>query len=244
VVEGSSPSFGASFLLFPIANKDPHFAEYTSISIPVGFVFTALLFFVLHMDSFCTSMTVWILMLFISLSAVCSYRESPAVLWRRITPHAIKRDSVTANKFQSLSFVDEIGHIFDKLLLQLRENNSLNLVDPSILFDSAHILTSGQAYEDAVQIMYKNAKQEKDLSNIEAVDSFLKGFILAERKKRVRLKVNYLLEGAKKGKLEHAISLLSERYKFLPTRTFPICFILWFIIPLISLLVNRSMMSY
>jgi hypothetical protein len=96
-----------------------------------------------------------------------------------------------------LPFVDEVGHIFDKLLLQLRENNSLNLVDPSILFDSAHILTSDQAYEDAVQIKYKNAKQEKDLSDIEAVDSFLKGFILAERKKRVRLKVNYLLEGAR-----------------------------------------------
>jgi hypothetical protein len=86
----------------------------------------------------------------------------------------------------------------------------ISSVSPVILMENAHILTKGRLYEYVMEKTIEECDNKKDISKIEAVDSFMKGFIVSERKQRSRLKMNYMMAGASSNRLDDAIALLSE----------------------------------
>jgi hypothetical protein len=87
----------------------------------------------------------------------------------------------------------------------------ISSVSPAILMENAHILTKGRLYEYVMEKTIEECDNKKDISKIEAVDAFMKGFIVSERKQRSRLKMNYMMAGASSNRLDDAIALLSER---------------------------------
>jgi hypothetical protein len=87
----------------------------------------------------------------------------------------------------------------------------VNAVDPSILTDTAHILSKGRYYEVAIEDIVRECVTAGQVAKVEAVDAFLRGFIVSERKQRSRLKLNYILAGAASNRLEESITMLADR---------------------------------
>jgi hypothetical protein len=85
-------------------------------------------------------------------------------------------------------------------------------VDPSILTDNAHILTKSKFYEIVMEDIIRGCVTSKEVTKIEAIDSFLRGFIVSERKQRSRLKLNYIIAGASSNRLDESIQMLADRY--------------------------------
>lgn len=84
-------------------------------------------------------------------------------------------------------------------------------ISPTVLMDSAHILTKGKFYEYVIDKTIQECDNNRDIAKIEQVDAFMRGFIVSERKQRSRLKMNYIMSGASSNRLDEAILLLSER---------------------------------
>lgn len=102
----------------------------------------------------------------------------------------------------------EIDGIINKILEHLNSGNDLRSLNPILLTSSTSILTKGRFYEDVITSKLKQSCGVEYIANLEKIDAFLRGFISAERKKRSRLKVNYVLAGAECNKLERAVRLL------------------------------------
>lgn len=100
---------------------------------------------------------------------------------------------------------DEISEIISKYL---ETGDTINPVD---LVDNAYILAQGRLYEEVIEEKLQNSLTAENAADVERLDSILRGFIVAERKSRSRLKVNYLMAGASTGRLEQAIQMLSDR---------------------------------
>lgn len=87
----------------------------------------------------------------------------------------------------------------------------INAIDPSILTESAHVLAKGRYYEVAMEEIIRDCSTAEEVAKVEALDAFLRGFIISERKQRSRLKLNYILAGAASNRLEESIAMLVER---------------------------------
>lgn len=87
----------------------------------------------------------------------------------------------------------------------------ISSISPTILIQNAHILTKGRLYEYVMEKTIEECDNKNEISKIECVDAFMKGFIVSERKQRSRLKMNYMMAGASSNRLDDAIALLSER---------------------------------
>lgn len=107
------------------------------------------------------------------------------------------------------SIQDEIREIIQ---IFVTAEGGVNSVSPSILLENAHILSKGKLYEYAIEKTIEECANVRDIAKIEAVDAFMKGFIISERKQRSRLKMNYMMSGASSNRLDQAIALLSERF--------------------------------
>jgi hypothetical protein len=104
---------------------------------------------------------------------------------------------------------DILGIVQD-VIAHGRRNPTYSELDPRLLVDNSHVLAKGTLYEDVVRELMLSAAVD-DRAHIHAADAFLKGFVSSERKKRLKLKVNYILAGAQSKRLDEAIDLLSER---------------------------------
>lgn len=101
--------------------------------------------------------------------------------------------------------------IKDIINMFVTAEGGIGSISPTILMQNAHILTKGRLYEYVMEKTIEECDNKKDIRKIEAVDAFMKGFIVSERKQRSRLKMNYMMAGASSNRLDDAISLLSER---------------------------------
>ena len=116
-------------------------------------------------------------------------------------------DVSVGNEEQSIQ--DEIREIIQ---IFVTAEGGVNSISPSILLENAHILSKGKLYEYAIEKTIEECANVRDIAKIEAVDAFMKGFIISERKQRSRLKMNYMMSGASSNRLDQAIALLSERF--------------------------------
>jgi flagellin-specific chaperone FliS len=57
----------------------------------------------------------------------------------------------------------------------------ISSVSPAVLMENAHILTKGRLYEYVMEKTIEECDNKKDISKIEAIDAFMKGFIVSER---------------------------------------------------------------
>jgi hypothetical protein len=105
------------------------------------------------------------------------------------------------------SLQDEIKGI---IKIFVSAEGGVNTVSPTILIENAHILTKGKIYEYVIGKTIEGCDNNREIAKIEAVDAFMRGFILSERKQRSRLKMNYMMTGASSNRLDEAITLLSE----------------------------------
>ena len=110
---------------------------------------------------------------------------------------------------ETLPIKDEISVIIENV--RKLSGSGSTALDPTLLVENAHILAKGKLYEEVMEAKISAATKETDIRGLEWVDARLRSFVLAERKARARLKVNYILAGAKSGRLEQAIQLLVER---------------------------------
>ena len=78
------------------------------------------------------------------------------------------------------------------------------------LTESAHILTNGRLYEQVIGEFLEASTSADIMYYVEQVDQFMSSFISAERKKRSRLKLNYILAGAAESRLDDTIKLLRQ----------------------------------
>jgi hypothetical protein len=107
------------------------------------------------------------------------------------------------------SIQDEIREIVQMFV---QADGGISSISPAVLIENAHILTKGKLYEYVIEKTIEECDNVREIAKIEAVDAFMKGFIVSERKQRSRLKMNYMMSGASSNRLEEAISLLSERF--------------------------------
>lgn len=115
-----------------------------------------------------------------------------------------------ANEIETeLTIQDEIREIIQ---IFVNADGGVGSINPSVLMENAHILTKGKLYEYAIEKTIEECANVREIAKIEAVDAFMKGFIVSERKQRSRLKMNYMMSGASSNRLDEAITLLSERF--------------------------------
>lgn len=112
-----------------------------------------------------------------------------------------------------LSIQEEIRSIVDVFKTA---DGGMGTVDPTILTENAHILTKGRYYEIVMEDIVRDCVTSKEVAKIEAIDSFIRGFIVSERKQRSRLKLNYIMAGASSNRLDESIKMLSDRYRITP----------------------------
>jgi hypothetical protein len=118
-------------------------------------------------------------------------------------------DSIQVEAEKSIQ--DEIREIVQMFV---QADGGISSISPAVLIENAHILTKGKLYEYVIEKTIEECDNVREIAKIEAVDAFMKGFIVSERKQRSRLKMNYMMSGASSNRLEEAISLLSERFVF------------------------------
>ena len=118
-------------------------------------------------------------------------------------------DSSSVQVETEKSIQDEIREIIQ---IFVQADKGISSISPAVLIENAHILTKGKLYEYAIEKTIEECDNVREIAKIEAVDAFMKGFIVSERKQRSRLKMNYIMSGASSSRLEEAISLLSERF--------------------------------
>lgn len=126
--------------------------------------------------------------------------------------YRLKSDSNDGNSIQvetEKSIQDEIREIIQ---IFVQADEGISSISPAVLIENAHILTKGKLYEYVIEKTIEECDNVREIAKIEAVDAFMKGFIVSERKQRSRLKMNYMMSGASSNRLEEAISLLSDRF--------------------------------
>ena len=101
--------------------------------------------------------------------------------------------------------------IKDIIQIFVKAEGGVSSISPSVLMDNAHILTKGKLYEYVIDKTIEECDNVRDVSKLETIDAFMRGFIVSERKQRSRLKMNYMMSGASSNRLDEAIALLSER---------------------------------
>ena len=107
---------------------------------------------------------------------------------------------------KKMSIKDEIFATIN-LLLDAKDSSKLKM---RILMENAHILTTGNLYEEAIDELLNFCESEEGVLRLEKFDSMIRSFVQSERKSRCRLKVNYLVAGASSNRLEQAIEMLSN----------------------------------
>jgi hypothetical protein len=117
------------------------------------------------------------------------------------------RNSIQVETEKSIQ--DEIREIIQ---IFVQADGGISSISPTVLIENAHILTKGKLYEYVIEKTIEECDNVREIAKIEAVDAFMKGFIVSERKQRSRLKMNYMMSGASSNRLDEAISLLSERF--------------------------------
>jgi len=110
----------------------------------------------------------------------------------------------------TLSVENDINGIVDLCLRADASPGGLPSISPSVLTLNAAYLAKGRLYEKVVKKRLEEAVKSEESARLERVDSFLHGFVQSERKKRARLKVNYIMAGATTGRLEESIEMLYE----------------------------------
>jgi len=106
---------------------------------------------------------------------------------------------------------EELGHFIDALIeVSARVSSNLYTIPPQALHEYAHLLSHQSLYEQVIERKIENTQCDKELKRIEVLDKQIERFVHAERKRRTRLKLNYLLAGATSNRLESAIHLLVE----------------------------------
>lgn len=112
------------------------------------------------------------------------------------------------------SLLDEIAEIVEQCVLAeldgARAVDGDNVVDPSLLLDNSHILAKSGLYEQVIERRMNTCKSKEETKAVQKADLTLRGFVLAERKSRARLKLNYVLAGASSNRLDYAINVLAE----------------------------------
>ena len=105
----------------------------------------------------------------------------------------------------------DIRALVDFFVVAERDNaQGFRSINPSLLLDNSHILTTGRLYEGVMEELLRGDHSSTDIAVIERVDAFLSGFITSERKSRSKMKLNYIIAGASSDRLESAVSLLSD----------------------------------
>jgi flagellin-specific chaperone FliS len=71
--------------------------------------------------------------------------------------------------------------IKDIIKMFVNAEGGISSVSPTVLMENAHILTKGRLYEYVMEKTIEECDNKKDISKIEAIDAFMKGFIVSER---------------------------------------------------------------
>lgn len=137
----------------------------------------------------------------------CSSFRIPTNFHKRFPRNVLHSDSNDYLESEQ-SVQDEIKDI---IKIFVTAEGGVSSVNPSVLMDNAHILTKGKLYEYIIGKTIEECDNSREIARIEAVDTFMRGFIVSERKQRSRLKMNYMMTGASSNRLDEAITLLSER---------------------------------
>jgi hypothetical protein len=119
-------------------------------------------------------------------------------------------DSETFSEASVQSSITSIVYSLFAAELNAPEAGTLK-IEPTLLVESSHILAKGRFYELCMQDLLSTCSSVREVKAAERVDAYLRGFVVAERRSRARMKVNYILAGATSNRLDQAIGLLSER---------------------------------
>lgn len=107
----------------------------------------------------------------------------------------------------------DITGILSNLLskeIQAVNQGSTTTPDPSLLLENAYLLSKGRLYESCMRDLVGQCGTAQEVKAAERLDTYLRGFILSERKSRARLKLNYIMAGAASNRLDQAVVLLAE----------------------------------
>ena len=117
----------------------------------------------------------------------------------------------TGGKKNEMRTIEEdIAEIIDTYVKAEASAEGIRTVNPTLLLENAAFLAKGRLYESVMKRRMGASTTPETARLLESVDSFLLGFIQAERKSRSRLKVNYIMAGATTGRLDESIELLYE----------------------------------
>ena len=138
----------------------------------------------------------------------CVIPQNDARIQTMRTHSTLNDDDEPDEYTEVLSIQEEIRSIVD--VFKTAEGGMAS-VDPTILTENAHILTKSRHYETVMEDIIRACVTSKEVAKIEAIDSFLRGFIVSERKQRSRLKLNYIIAGASSNRLDESIQMLADR---------------------------------
>ncbi len=118
-------------------------------------------------------------------------------------------ESVSKVQEMTKSVTLQIETIVDSLLEGVKADTSfITTLHPQVIVDNAHVLAKGRLYESVIA---KKLNGNSTVTHVDQVDSLLRGFVTSERKRRSRLKVDYLLAGAASQRLEDGVKMLVDR---------------------------------
>lgn len=106
------------------------------------------------------------------------------------------------------SIEEDVSRILEMYFQAEGTADGIRSVNPSILLENAPFLAKGRIYEQVLKKKMDQLRSNDDIVRLGNVDSFIRGFVLSERKSRARLKVNYIMAGATSNRLDESIELL------------------------------------
>ena len=120
-------------------------------------------------------------------------------------------DHGVSNESYILPLKDELKVLLNQLLyVEMQDRGKSSMMASTMFLENDYLFAKSDLYETVMDELIQMASNDDEISALCRVDTLLKGFVNNERKRRAKLKLDYLLAGASTGKLEEAVLLLSE----------------------------------